>query len=87
MKDYKISYIGDKELKNMHHIGIDCDGCYYSVIFGEYVNGSFCYICNWNIACELAEFSDMKWNEEVLSRAIKNDKVAKAIALVISEFA
>ena len=41
MADYKISYIGDNKVKNMHHIGVDFNGNYYSVIFGKYVNGGF----------------------------------------------
>lgn len=41
MLGYKISYIGDKGISNIHHIGIDYNGNYYSVIFGKYVNGGF----------------------------------------------
>ena len=39
MTDYEISYIGDRSVENVHHIGISHDGNYYSVIFGEYENG------------------------------------------------
>ena len=38
MENYKISYSGDTQIKNIHHIGVDYNGNYYSVIFGEYVN-------------------------------------------------
>ena len=41
MADYKISYIGDSKVENVHHIGVDFNGNYYSVIFGRYVNGGF----------------------------------------------
>lgn len=82
-EDYKISYNGDNYINNVHHIGVDYNGNYYSVIFGEYVNGGFCCIPNWNIACELAEFDDLQWNEESLSKMLDN-KVAKVIALAIS---
>lgn len=34
--DYKISYIGDGDIKNVHHIGIEFDRNYYSVIFGRH---------------------------------------------------
>lgn len=85
MADYKISYIGDSSIGNVHHIGIEYDGNYYSVIFGRYVNGGFCSIPNWNVGCELANFSDVFWNTEQLQVALKK-KVAKVIALAIAEF-
>lgn len=86
MADYKVSYNGDKTIKNVHHIGVDYNGNYYSVIFGEYVNGGFCCIPNWNIACELAEFDDLQWNEESLNGVLKNNKAAKVIVSAIAEF-
>lgn len=46
MTNYKISYIGDSQVGNVHHIGISHDGNYYSVIFGEYANGGFFSIPN-----------------------------------------
>ena len=35
MADYRISYIGDNNVGNVHHIGVDFNGNYYSVIFGK----------------------------------------------------
>ena len=87
MADYRISYIGDNNVSNVHHIGIDYNGNYYSVIFGRYVNGGFFSIPNWNVGGELATFDDVFWNEESLSRVLKSKKVAKAIAMAIAEFA
>lgn len=87
MADYKISYIGDNQLGNVHHISIDYDGNYYSVIFGEYVNGGFFSIPNWNIGGELATFDDVFWNAESIGRSLKSKKAAKAIAMAIAEFA
>ena len=87
MADYKISYIGDNNVGNVHHIGVDYNGNYYSVIFGKYVNGGFFSIPNWNCGGELGEFTDTFWNEESLSRALKSKKAAKAIAIAIAEFA
>lgn len=46
MESYKISYNGDTQIKNIHHICVDYNGNYYSVIFGEYVNGGFFSIPN-----------------------------------------
>ena len=87
MTDYRISYIGDNNVGNVHHIGVDYNGNYYSVIFGKYVNGGFFSIPNWNCGGELGEFSDIFWNEESLSRALKSKKAAKVIAMAIAEFA
>ena len=72
MADYKISYIGDSNVGNIHHIGVDYNGNYYSIIFGRYVNGGF--------------FSIPNWNTESLSRVLKSKKVAKVIAMAIVEF-
>ena len=87
MADFKISYIGDNNVGNVHHIGVDYNGNYYSVIFGGYVNGGFFSIPNWNVGGELGEFNDTFWNEESLSRVLKSKKAAKVIALAITEYA
>lgn len=84
--DYKISYIGDDSINNIHHIGIDYNGNYYSVIFGRYINGGFCCIPNFGVGCELSNFSDILWNAESLSRALKSKRTAKVIAMAIAEF-
>lgn len=87
MADYKISYIGDGSIGNVHHIGVDYNGNYYSVIFGKYVNGGFFSIPNWGVGGELGHLNDTFWNEESLSRVLKSKRAAKAIALAIAEFA
>ena len=87
MADFKISYIGDNKVENVHHIGIDYNGNYYSVIFGEYVNGGFFSIPNWNCGGELATFDDVFWNLESIGRTLKSKKAAKVIAMAIAEFA
>lgn len=85
MVDYKITYIGDSSVGNVHHIGVEYKGNYYSIVFGEYVNGGFCSIPNWNVGCELSSFDDVFWNTERLEGSLKKD-VAKTIALAISDF-
>lgn len=85
--EYKISYIGDSSIGNVHHIGVDYNGNYYSVIFGRYINGGFFSIPNWGVGGELSCFNDTFWNEESLSRALKSKRAAKVIALAIAEFA
>lgn len=84
--NFNISYIGDNNVENVHHIGINYNGNYYSVIFGKYVNGGFFSIPNWNCGGELGQFGDVFWNEESLSRALKSKKAARAIAMAIAEF-
>ncbi len=69
-----------------HHIGINYNGNYYSVIFGRYVNGGFFSIPNWNCGGELATFNDVFWNTESISKAIKSKRVGKVIAMAIAEF-
>ena len=87
MVDYSINYIGDSNIGNIHHIGIDCDGNYYNVIFGRYVNGGFFSIPNWNVGGELAYFGDVFWNAESIGRSLKSKKAGKAIAKAIAKFA
>ena len=87
MANYKISYIGDNKVENVHHIGVDYNGNYYSVIFGEYVNGGFFSIPNWKCGGELATFDDVFWNAESIGRTLKSKRAAKAIAMAIAEFA
>ena len=87
MGDYRITYIGDSCVSDVHHIGVEYDGNYYCIIFGKYVNGGFCSIPNWNAGCELSNFTDVFWNTEKLYETLKNKKKAKAIALAIAEFA
>ena len=85
--EYKINYIGDSCIQNIHHIGLDYNGNYYSIIFGEYVNGGFYSIPNWNCGGELANFSDVFWNTESITRSLKNKRAAKVIAQAIADYA
>lgn len=89
MKDRDMEYQNnsfDLYIRNVHHIGIDYNGNYYSVIFGEYINGGFFSIPNHNCGGELAQFSDVFWNTEAIYRSIKNKKVATKIAQVIADY-
>lgn len=81
-----ISYIGDRNISEVHHIGIDYNGYNYSVIFGKYVNGGFCSIPNWNVSCELSDFKDKFWNSESIGKVLKDKKAGKVIAEVIATF-
>ena len=86
MADYKISYIGDNSIGNIHHIGVDYNGNYYSVIFGQYVNGGFFSIPNWNVGGELSDLDDVFWNTESIGKELKSNKAGKAVAMAIAEF-
>lgn len=83
---YKITYVGDSNISNVHHIGVEYGGNYYSVIFGRYVNGGFCSIPNWEVGCELATMSDVFWNAGAIGRALKDDKAGKNIAEAIATY-
>lgn len=85
-KNYEITYFGDKEISNVHHIGVETNGNYYSVIFGEYVNGGFFSIPNWNTGGELADLSDVFWNTESIGRALDNNAIGKVIAEAIVDY-
>ena len=85
-EEYSIGYIGDRSINNVHHIGVNYNGNYYSVIFGKYVNGGFFSIPNWNYGGELATFDDIFWNAESIGRALKSKKSGKAIAMAIKRY-
>lgn len=85
MGDFKITYIGDTSISNVHHVGIEHNGNYYSIIYGKYVNGGFCSIPNWNVGCELAQTNDILWNSASIGKTLKNVKAGKAIAKAIAE--
>lgn len=85
--NYKISHIGDACISEVHHIGVDHNGSYYSIIFGWYEDGGFCSIPNWDVGCELVRFDDVFWNMQSLNKVLKNKPAAEAIANAISDYA
>ena len=86
MADFRISYVGDNSVGNVHHIGVDYNGNYYSVIFGQYVNGGFFSIPNWNVGGELSDFDDVFWNAESIGKELRSKKAGRAIATAIVGF-
>lgn len=84
--EYKISCIGDRNVSDVHHIGIDYDGNYYSVVFGNYINGGFFSIPNWDCGGELSTFDDVFWNTESIYKSLKKKKAAKVIAQAIAKY-
>lgn len=46
-----------------------------TVIFGKSQQGGFCCIPDWKVGCHLAKLTDLHWNLERLTAAMKKDKV------------
>jgi len=84
--EYRISYVGDGNVSDIHHIKVDYNGNCYNIIFGKYINGGFFSIPNWNVGGELATFDDVFWNTESISKVIKSKRVGKVIATAIAQF-
>jgi len=59
-------------------------GYFYHVIFGSHAYGNYLCVPNWNVGCELADYSDLFWNTERLSRIISNQD-AITIATAVKE--
>ena len=86
MYDFKISYLGDDHISDVHHIGIDYNGNYYGIIFGKYANGGFCCLPGWGVGCELSDFDDVFWNSESLSKVIEDEALANTIVTAIKAY-
>lgn len=67
-----------------YELEISARGSSYRVLFGKHTYGNFLCIPNWDIGCELADFSDIYWNTERLSKHLnKADALSIAKALVV----
>jgi hypothetical protein len=73
-------------LIDVYEMMVEYMGYSYRVIFGHCMNGGFFCIPNWGVSGELADFKDIFWNTESITRSLKKKKVAKIIALAIAEF-
>lgn len=71
--------------KVLFEISVDVDGNTYLVIFGSHINGGFCCIPNWGIACEMGDPSDTFYNSEGLIRSGLPKSAARAIAAAIRD--
>lgn len=57
-------------------------GHYYHVIVGTHDFGHFVCIPNWDVGCELSDFSDLFWNSERLAKCFrKTDAITVATAI------
>ena len=84
--EYKISYVGDRGISDVHHIGIDYDGNYYSVIFGNYINGGFFASTNCECGGEVSSFDDVGWDTESIDKSLQKKKGGKVIAQAIAKY-
>jgi hypothetical protein len=74
-----------KQSVNPYEIEVSARGSYYHVVFGKHAYGNFLCIPNWDVGCELADFSDIFWNTERLCKHLnKTDalSVAKALSII-----
>lgn len=83
--DYRIGAIYPTEA--LFEISVDINGNNYLVIYGSHINGGFCCIPNWNIACEMGEPTDTFYNAEALRRCKVSKTYAKAISEAIGDAA
>ncbi len=57
-------------------------GSYFHVIFGVHSNGNYLCIPNWDVGCDIADFSDLFWNTERLAKNLNMiDAITIATAL------
>ena len=62
--------------------GIRARGSGFHVIIGTYRNGRYLCIPSWNVGCNLADLSDLYWNQEHLCEVLgKTDAVSISCAL------
>ncbi|MDK2962225.1 MAG: hypothetical protein PWP20_1351, partial [Eubacteriaceae bacterium] len=71
-----------------YELELSAKGQRFHLLFGKHTYGNFLCIPNWDIGCELADYSDTFWNTERLSRHMKKaDAISVAQALsVIREY-
>ncbi|MEQ8156519.1 MAG: DUF6618 family protein [Clostridiaceae bacterium] len=81
-------WTGSLKLKrNIHpyEMEVSARGSYFHIIFGRHAYGNFLCIPNWDVGCELVDYSDTFWNTECLSKQLKKVdaiSVAQALAAV-----
>lgn len=81
--DYKI--VCTHPAKVEFEITVEVNGNSYLVIYGKHVNGGFCCIPNWGVACEMSDPEDTFYNQEALMRCKISKNYAKAIAAAIRD--
>lgn len=84
----KVAWTG--QIKKIRGVKENCEmevnarGSYFHVIFGSHSYGNYVCIPNWNVGCELADYSDIFWNTERLSGVISYEN-AITIATAVKE--
>ena len=68
-----------------YEIEVSARGSYFHILFGRHAYGNFLCIPNWDVGCELVDYSDTFWNTERLTKQLKKVdaiSVAQALAAV-----
>lgn len=72
-----------------YEMEVNARGSYFHVIFGTHSYGKYVCIPNWEVGCELTDYTDLFWNTERISMQmsiVDAISVATAIkAVIISE--
>lgn len=55
--------------KEPYEAFIEAQGLSFHVIFGSQANGNFLCIPNWQLGCELSDYTDKNWNTEIQQSA------------------
>lgn len=71
--------------KVLTEFSVDVGGWSYLVIYGRHINGFFCCIPSWNIACEMGSPDNTGYNADKLTEADMQPDTANAIACAIKE--
>ena len=85
----KTTWIGKintiKGVKENCEMEVVSRGHFYHVIFGSHSYGNYICIPNWDAGCELADYSDLFWNTERLSKVISSaDAITIATAVKVA---
>lgn len=71
---YKTTMVLSKQNPVDHCFIVEVGRCSYTVLYGQYINGGWCAIPNWNISCDMGEPEDIGYNADKLFAAFAKQK-------------
>lgn len=90
MKGQSYEIVRGYPVGDVREFTLHFDGYSYLVIYGVHVNGGFCAIPGYGIACELfgnwEEEGGIFYNEQRIGKALRNPDAGEAIARAIAEY-
>lgn len=90
MKGKKFEIVRAYPVGDVREFSIEFDGYSYLVIYGVHVNGGFCAIPGYGIACELSgnweDAGGIFYNAQRIGKALRNPDAGEAIARAIAEY-